>query len=250
MANFGRTRRFSYTRSPRRPVMRFLGKCILFITVIFLLSLFINTFIFDTFQVETVSMRPGCEPGDRLFTSSLWYGARIPFTEERLPGIFSPRRGDLVVLSPPYKKQPQLVEILLNPLVGFFSLRNKTFSLESRREWENDFVIKRIIALPGDTVRIQGQEAFVKPSGTPDFVSEFSLSLSGYEIIQEELPPDWQKGAPLAEWGEDVVLGAEEYFVLSDARNGSLDSRLWGPVHEEQIVTRVLFRYWPLRRQP
>jgi signal peptidase I len=243
---FRKARRFDATRKRQRPFLRRLRKAALFAALVFVIYVALTAFLADSFQVDSVSMRPGYEPGDRLFISPLWYGPRIPFTEGHLPGIFSPRRGDVAVLLPPYAARPSFPKELLGPVAGFFTGRKNASSISfaGGREWENRYVLRRIVALPGDTVRIRAGEAFIRPQGTPDFVSEFSLSLSSYEIIRETLPEDWPEESPLSGPDTDILLGEEEYFVLADNRNGSLDSRLWGPVHEDRIVTKVLLRYW------
>ena len=45
-----------------------------------------------------------------------------------------------------------------------------------------------------------------------------------------------------------IVLGDDEYFVLGDNRNHSSDSREIGPVKEDTIVGRAVFRIWPLSK--
>jgi signal peptidase I len=47
---------------------------------------------------------------------------------------------------------------------------------------------------------------------------------------------------------DDSMLGAGEYYVLGDHRSLSKDSRNFGPIHEDQVIGRALFRFWPLRR--
>jgi signal peptidase I len=46
---------------------------------------------------------------------------------------------------------------------------------------------------------------------------------------------------PDREW----VLGTDEYFFMGDNRNHSNDSRAFGPVNREYVISRVIFRYWP-----
>ena len=245
---YRKTRRFDALHKRQHPFLRLFRKLLFFVLLVFLFYAVFTSFFANTFRVDSVSMLPGCEPGDRLVISPLWYGPRIPFTTERLPGIFNQRRGDIVVLSPPYRSEAPFLEKLFHPFLDFFTGRRKHFSFTQRHEWDNEYVLRRIIALPGDAVRIVAGEAYVRPLGTPDFVSEFSLSLSPYEIVRETLPEGWTDSSPLSAYNE-VLLGEDEYFVLADNRKGSLDSRLWGPIHKDRIVTKVLFRYWPIGKR-
>jgi signal peptidase I len=45
-----------------------------------------------------------------------------------------------------------------------------------------------------------------------------------------------------------MVLGEGEYFVLSDDRSNTNDSRTWGAVPIDFIAGKALFRYWPVTR--
>jgi len=83
--------------------------------------------------------------------------------------------------------------------------------------------IKRVIALPGDTVRIS--DGIV-------YVNEQPL----YEPYISDQPNY------TGEW----VIPSDEYFVLGDNRNNSSDSHLWGFVPKDDIVGRALLIYWPL----
>jgi signal peptidase I len=247
--SFKKSRRLNAARRRRHPLLRYIRKLIVLVLIIFLVHTVFTTLIADSFTTDSLSMLPGCEPGDRFITSPLWYGPIIPLVNLHLPGIFSPRRGDLVLIVPPYTSLPSFPGSLFRQIANFFTGRTIPHSRKNRPEWENDFVLRRIIALPGDSVRIRGGEAFVKPGESPDFVSEFSLSLTPYKITPRSLPPEWNSGAPLRGLSEQIVLGENEYFILCDNRGGGLDSRLWGPIHEDRIITKVLFRYWPIGKR-
>ena len=44
------------------------------------------------------------------------------------------------------------------------------------------------------------------------------------------------------------ILEKDEVFVMGDHRNNSLDSRVFGPVSEDAILGKVLFRFYPLNK--
>ncbi|MEK7516415.1 MAG: signal peptidase I [Patescibacteria group bacterium] len=94
------------------------------------------------------------------------------------------------------------------------------------------FFIKRIIGLPGERVRLSQGNIHIANAAQPD----------GFT-----LPESYLGGAGTP--GErSVELGEEEYFVMGDNRNASLDSRIFGPVKRTFIVGRVWLRGWPLSR--
>ena len=90
----------------------------------------------------------------------------------------------------------------------------------------HDFV-KRVIGMPGDTVEIIRGRVFVN-----------GVELNEHNYIYE--PPSYQ-------WGP-AIIPPEHYFVLGDNRNSSQDSHAFGPIHEDQIVGEVMFRWFPFDR--
>ncbi len=92
-------------------------------------------------------------------------------------------------------------------------------------------LVKRIIGLPGETVRISGSKIIIVNSEHP---SGFSLEEPYVDAKNESA------GESL-----EVALGSGEYFVLGDNRRVSSDSRLWGSLPEGDIVGRVDLRLFP-----
>ena len=97
---------------------------------------------------------------------------------------------------------------------------------------EHSFFIKRIIGLPGETVRIQNNTIKVTPAtGDPIIISEPYLS---------------EQTKTLGD--KNVTLGEGEYFVMGDNRGNSFDSRNWGPLTESHIVGLARVRVFPLNQ--
>lgn len=86
--------------------------------------------------------------------------------------------------------------------------------------------IKRIIALPGETIQLKNGEIFINGKRLNESY--------GYEKFLD---------AGIAE--NPITLSDDEYFVLGDNRNNSKDSRMIGPVQEESICGHIVFRLLP-----
>ena len=106
--------------------------------------------------------------------------------------------------------------------------RGDIIVFKNPRDQSQDF-IKRIIGLPGDTVKVQDGNVFVndKQIAQP-FLKDISTN----------------PGSFMAE-GQEVVVQPGEYIVFGDNRPHSSDSREWGFITKDEIIGRVIFRYWP-----
>lgn len=94
-------------------------------------------------------------------------------------------------------------------------------------ETHNKLLIKRVIALPGDTIAVHDGNVY----------------LNG-DMLNEEY---------IAEGGttgniEETTLGEGEVFVMGDHREVSVDSRRFGPIDEEDIVGQAVFRLYPFNK--
>lgn len=98
---------------------------------------------------------------------------------------------------------------------------------------EGKYYIKRIIGMPGETVRID-EEGVIYING---------------EVLEEDYGREVILPEKIGLADEDIVLGEDEYFVLGDNRNNSSDSRVpqVGNIKREDIIGRAWVRIWPLR---
>ena len=83
------------------------------IVIAVILALFIRAFIVQAFKIPSGSMIPTFEIGDRIFVNKFLYGARIPFTDLRLPAVRQPKRGDIIVFVSPEVPKKDFVKRLI-----------------------------------------------------------------------------------------------------------------------------------------
>ncbi|MBI4974722.1 MAG: signal peptidase I [Candidatus Omnitrophica bacterium] len=83
------------------------------IVIAIVLALFIRAFIIQAFKIPSGSMIPTFEIGDRIFVNKFLYGAKIPFTDFRLPAIREPKIGDIIVFVSPEPPKKDFVKRLI-----------------------------------------------------------------------------------------------------------------------------------------
>lgn len=242
----GSVERFSSSSRKRR--ISLLGsRTFRILLIAFILYIIVSRFLAASFRVESVSMEPTIEPSDRVVVSLLAYGPRVPFSSARFVGLAPPARGDLVIVQPPFYDDEPLLTKILQPLVSFFTLQKATLRRDLSGGRVNSYMLKRVIGLPGDTIRLTSYKVWIKPSGTSDFVPEGRVVPGRYETSSRLDAPGWTSSLPFSGNENDLVLGAGQYYVLGDNRPESSDSRSWGPVPLDKIIGRVIYRYWPPR---
>jgi signal peptidase I len=93
------------------------------------------------------------------------------------------------------------------------------------RDHEKSY-IKRVIALPGDELRIDHGQVYV----------------NGHLIEEKYVPKRFADDRSQPE----MTVPEHEYFVMGDHRSISSDSRDFGPVERELIYGKAAFVYWPM----
>jgi signal peptidase I len=87
--------------------------------------------------------------------------------------------------------------------------------------------IKRVIALPGDRLRIDHGRVI----------------LNGKPLREPYVPLEYRDNRSMAE----LVIPADSYFMMGDHRSISSDSRDFGPVDRDLVYGKAVFVYWPAR---
>ena len=240
----GSVERYSSDAARRRATRAVFGvlKVLLVALVLFLL---VTRFLLSTYRIDSVSMSPALSPSDRVIVSALAYGPRVPFSTARLPGRQAPARGDIVVVQPPFFLDAPLLTRIFEPLVGFFTAQRASLNRDLYNGRVNGFMVKRIIGLPGDTLRLSGYTVSIRPVGASDFLPEDQLIHARYMVSTLQGAPGVGPTTPLGGSGAEITLGSDEYYVLGDNRPDSSDSRSWGPLKRDRIQGKVIYRYWP-----
>ena len=98
-----------------------------------------------------------------------------------------------------------------------------------------EYFIKRIIGLPGETLKIDNGGVYLLDKSTNSWtkLAEAYLASDSNTLTFE---------------AQQVTLGPDEFFVLGDNREHSRDSRYFGPLNRRYLIGRVMFRGLPLKR--
>ncbi len=180
-----------------------------------ILALTIRVFFVQAFKIPSGSMIPTLLIGDHILVSKLSYGFQLPrdcelqvsfppvtcFSSSIVAGFESPKRGDIIVFRYP--------------------------------EDENKDFIKRVVGIPGDTIRIVNKKVFV--NDTP-FQDEAFTQRVDPGIIDGRINPRDNHGP--------ITVPPDSFFVMGDNRDQSLDSRFWGFVKMDKIKGRAFMVYW------
>ena len=160
------------------------------------LVFFVESFLIFPIRVEGGSMCDTLRDGEVLLASPLPYA------------LGEMRRGDIVICRYPGRTEGSL------PLTAALGLTRHTL------------FVKRLVALPGDTLEIHGGRLYVNGALSAD---PPAMASTPRELARRTLGPD-------------------EYFVMGDNRFSSLDSRAEGvgPLRRTDLVAKVLLAVWPL----
>jgi signal peptidase I len=172
----------------------------------------VKTFGAQLFYIPSASMDPQLGTGDRVLVSKLSYD------------LHDVRRGDIVVFEAPVPKRPDRSNVVVKVVRGVFQ------AIGVAQPSTEDY-IKRVIALPGETVETRAGEIWV----------------DGQPLHEPYLSPSARQ-SPGQALAKPVKVPSGQLWVMGDNRSNSQDSRFFGPIKRSKVIGRAIVRVWPFRR--
>jgi signal peptidase I len=207
------------------------------VTVI--MALFGMTFIVQAVKVPTGSMQNTITIGDHLLVNKFIFapGKSLPFLPQR-----EIKHGDIIVFKYPG-----------NP---FDPKRDDR--PDNRPIFTN--YVKRVIGLPGDRIRINGNNVIVNGQVVPEhhiaakeINQKAPLKIDDdpprkpgelYDVYYKPGTEDDAADYDVFQGKDEITVPPDSYFVMGDNRNNSEDSRYWGFVPRDLVIGRAMFVYW------
>jgi signal peptidase I len=187
------------------------------------IAVFVITFLTQAFQIPSESMEKTLLVGDYLLVDKVHF-AQSGIWEHLLP--YQPiSRGDIIVFRYPVRPSQHFV--------------------------------KRVIALPGDRVHLREGRVYVNGQLVQDqaYAAHNSRQYDSYRddfpndsYISSDVNSTWWVQMHHAIRNGELVVPPNQYFVLGDNRDHSLDSRYWGFVPRENVIGRPLVIYWSMKQ--
>ena len=188
------------------------------LTIIF--AVFLRSCIAETVRISEDSMEPSLLPGDFVLISKISYGLRSPGSGSYLFSWKKIKPGELVLINK--KTKPSL------------------------------HAIRRVIATPGESIRIQ-EGVLHKKNNTGEWkhIPCKASSKKGlcWESLEKKKFLQKQKESHSKHAIAYEPVGENRVFVLSDKRKTGLDSRSFGPITLQEVVGKATHILWPAKNK-
>ncbi|MGH9401288.1 MAG: signal peptidase I [Terriglobia bacterium] len=201
----------------------------LVITVI--LALFGTTFVVQAYKIPTGSMENTLLIGDHLLVNKFCFAEQTGWLRHILP-YRNIHRGDILVFTYPYTEE---------------------------QEEPGTHLVKRVVGVPGDHIRIVNRQVFVNGALQKEpYVHHMDPGIphpgDSFPPPPGEFLPDstprWDAAISNYVKNGELVVPPGQYFVMGDNRENSWDSRFWGFVPRSVATGRPLIIYWSYETPP
>lgn len=203
-------------------VVKEIVEWILCIVIAVVLALLVRHFVFTPTVVKQVSMVPTLQNGDRLFLNRL----SITLHKEI-------KRGEIITFEAPSEKK--LIASNYdkdNPIAIYDNEPKNLFSKFAYYvlEISKNSYIKRVIGIAGDHILIEDGKVY----------------LNGEELHEDYLPEGLRTDRDGLVYDFTVPEGC--IFAMGDNRGSSMDCRSFGCIPIEKVESKVLCRFWPMKK--
>jgi signal peptidase I len=155
-----------------------------------LLAVLVRTFAFETFSIPSGSMEPTLGIGDRIVVQKAFFNWH------------DVHEGEIIVFTHP--------------------------PLDNCPGPQNGDLVKRVIALPGQTIYSSGNNIYI----------------NGHLLAEPYLPPNDTLWPSIASRQHPYRVPQGEFYMLGDNRDDSCDSRYWGPIKGSTMIGQAVFQWW------
>jgi signal peptidase I len=180
-------------------------KTILTVLIIVIFPLVLVFLLIKPVSISGSSMEPNYVNGDRYIAL------------KQVHKVFPPKRGDVIM-----------------------------FHLPDEEDYR---FVSRIIGLPGEQVRVENGDVYIDNSILtedylePEVETEMQEGMSLEDTSADTAAFELNAGVDILKEGENVIVPADRYFVLSDNRDNAIDSRNYGFIEKSGIIAKLVFQY-------
>ena len=193
------------------------------------LALAIQAWLVKPYQIPSESMEPTLDVGQRVLVNRFIYHLEDPSV------------GDIIVFHPPAG-----VDEEAGGECGEPTQPGKACDKPTKKESSENF-IKRLVAGPGDTVRIIHGIAIINGEVSEAANGHIQKGGCGKPLPRSEWnnAPAESVSAGDCNFPKPITIPPNHYFMMGDNRDDSKDSRFWGPIPRSWIIGRAFATYWP-----
>ncbi len=212
---------------------------------------FIRPFIVEAFRIPSGSMEDTLLVGDRILVCKFMYGIKIPGTKYRIFDFHKPRRGDIIVFTPPHERKKNYIKRLVGIPSDIVETRDIGENLYVNGKLASDEYTKHVVQVTEDRFGTRlawhterGREVDV---GNDKERKEIYDKLLAYYRKRKKYNPG-------LEIKNIISLGFRNYgpkeipedhvLAMGDNRDNSLDGRDWGFINMNDIKGGAFIIYW------
>ena len=193
--------------------------------------LIINQYLFQAYMIPSGSMMNTLLIKDRLFVNKFSYGPELIPGMCKLPGIKSPKRGDIVIFeSPTYLSKGPVFDITQR-ILYMVTLSMVDIDKDSYGEPKAHFLIKRAVGAGGDRIRFRNGNMEIRPVGAPEWIMEADFHQQGCVpaevrrlVADADYPLIKQAGEAGALYDHGMDVSAADRAVIKKLDSANVDN--------------------------